>query len=328
MNLTIVPPPAPETPDERPGLRLGPGLHLDVSHEDYLADPAVRPSLSSTIAKILVTRAPLHAQHAHPRLTPPDAEEDDEDDSTPAKDGGSILHQLLLGRGQEFVEIEFDNYRKKAAQEARDAARAAGRIPVLSRLLDGHRQAVEKLRPRLAARGVTLRGAAAGAKNAATELTAIWERDGILCRCRFDHWDGDELIIDDLKSCGDASPDELGRKFIEYGYDVSHSTYVEGAETLVEGAAGRVRMRFCFIESKAPYDVVIVEPDGTMRELGAKKWKRAKELWLRCTTDNKWPGYAEGVVRIGAPEWAVARYTESQMRRMENPSNDKSSIPF
>ena len=45
-------------------------IHTDISAEAYHADPAPEPSLSSSVAKILVNLSPAHARIAHPRLNP------------------------------------------------------------------------------------------------------------------------------------------------------------------------------------------------------------------------------------------------------------------
>jgi hypothetical protein len=50
-----------------------------------------------------------------------------------AWDLGSGAHQLVLGTGPELVEVKADDWRTNAAKAERDAARAAGKIPLLSR---------------------------------------------------------------------------------------------------------------------------------------------------------------------------------------------------
>ena len=94
------------------------GLHENISHDVYHADPSERPSLSSHLAGILLARSPAHAKLSHPRFGGafPDKPSDE-------MNVGSIIHGLLLGGGADIVEIDADNYRTKAAQEARDLVR-------------------------------------------------------------------------------------------------------------------------------------------------------------------------------------------------------------
>ncbi|CAH2603817.1 conserved protein of unknown function [Rhodovastum atsumiense] len=107
---------------------------------DYHSDPAPEPSLSHSIAKMLIpgrrpTRSPRHAWHAHPRLNP----KWEPSKPTQAKDEGAIVHSLILGTGVPVMEVAADNWNKKQDQVRRAQARAAGQIPILSwRLAELH----------------------------------------------------------------------------------------------------------------------------------------------------------------------------------------------
>ncbi len=48
---------------------MTPGLHR-LEAEACHRDPAPAPSLSSTLARLLLRRSPAHAWHASPRLNP------------------------------------------------------------------------------------------------------------------------------------------------------------------------------------------------------------------------------------------------------------------
>jgi hypothetical protein len=97
----------------------------DAYHDDTLTD---RPSLSASIAHVLVSRSPKHAWTAHPKLNP-EFERTDE-----AKfDVGTLVHSLLLDQSREVAVIPADDWRTKAAKEARDEARAAGLVTLLER---------------------------------------------------------------------------------------------------------------------------------------------------------------------------------------------------
>jgi hypothetical protein len=311
LAAAIAPEPVPAPPPREP-LRLPVGMHLDVAHEDYIADPGERPSLNASIAKVIIERSLLHAQYAHPRLGGGSL-----DDGSPAKAGGSVLHALILGIGQEIVTIEADSFRTKKAKEERDAAIAAGKLPMLADQYGELMDLAVVLRKRLADKGVSLRGE--------KEVTAIWERDGVLARCRFDHLDASAFEIDDLKFCASASPEEITRKMIAFGYDVQHASNVEGLETLIPEAAGRSRMRFVFVEVEPPHEITVAEPTGALRELGAKKWKRAKALWRPALEANVWPGYVAGIFRVDAPAWAVTKDSETQSNRLEI---NNANVPF
>lgn len=315
LQALLAPAPAPAlklVPPPRPELRLPIGLHLDVDHDDYIRDPGERPSLSSSIAGILAEKTAYRAWHAHPRLGAPENRR-----GTGAADKGTVLHKLLLGRGQNIAVVDADDFKTKIAKQERDQAIADGKIPIVTHRYEGLVELADHLRKRLALRGISLAGGE-------SEVTALWERDGVLCRARFDHWAPDELVIDDIKTTTDASPEAVSKKIYEFGYDIQATAYVEAMETLYPELAGRVRMRFLFLEANdddPANDACVFEPDGTMRELGRKRWKRAREIWKSCLAagveETHWPSYPMSLVRIGPPAWAVTKDSEIAFNRLE-----------
>ena len=103
---------------ERVEQRLPPTI-VAMPLADYVRDPAPAPSLSASIAHLLLTRSPRHAWLAHPRLNPQWAPEEDE-----RFDFGTIAHELLLeGHTNSAVVVDAPNWRKRAASEAKRAAR-------------------------------------------------------------------------------------------------------------------------------------------------------------------------------------------------------------
>src|SRR6185503_15222345 len=103
---------------------------LNCSIDEYHNDPCETPSLSASIAKLLIDKSPMHAHAAHPRFG------GEKYESSAAQDAGTLIHRLLLGAGKDIETIDADDYRTNAAKAARDAAKAAGRIPVLTRVLE------------------------------------------------------------------------------------------------------------------------------------------------------------------------------------------------
>ena len=97
-----------------------------MSAAEYHADPCPEPSLSSSIARLILSHSPLHAWTEHPRLNPNYKPEE-----STKFDRGSAAHALLLEGEDRMAVIPFKDYRKDAAQEARDNARLAGKFPVL-----------------------------------------------------------------------------------------------------------------------------------------------------------------------------------------------------
>ena len=289
-------------PAKRPAGRrrpLGAGFH-HITKERYLADPCRQPSLSSSIADVMVSESPLHAWACHPRglgiQTDPTAE----------MLVGSALESLLAMGDSALVVVDADDYRTAAARQVRDQALAAGKVPVKRCEVEGLQAAAWAIGKKLAARGLRFEGK--------HQVTAIWQEGDVWCRSRMDHWVEDQALIYDLKICDSANPDKIARKVNGFGYDVQWAAYVRGVEVLRPELAGRVRMKWIFAEPNPPYDVVVCRPDGELRALGQAKWKRAVERFGACLQSGKWPGHAETEIEIRALPWAMNHLLEEEAR--------------
>lgn len=134
----------------QPGLTLQPltstpalttGWH-DLTDEVYHADPCPAPSLSSSLANQVINKSLMHAWRACPGSPVFEAAT-----LGSAVDRGSAAHSILFG-GKAIEAIEADDWRTAAAREARESARAHGRIPMLSRDVTGLSGMVEPARQR------------------------------------------------------------------------------------------------------------------------------------------------------------------------------------
>ncbi len=180
-----------------------PGIYPGVSAADYFSDPAPTPSLTQSLVKILIERSPQHAWVAHPRLNP----QFEYDDDTKF-DLGNIAHRLILGRGKEVEVVQFADWRKKEAQEARETAADQGKIAVLQHQFE---QASDMA---TAARRQLDRHEDKDAfTNGQAEVMIAWEENGIWFRSLID-WLHDGLhTVDDYKSSGmSMAPHLLGMR--------------------------------------------------------------------------------------------------------------------
>jgi hypothetical protein len=272
---------------------------LNVTEAEYFADTAgAVPSLSQSIARTLVTKSPAHAWVEHPRLGGQPSE------PTKATDQGEIIHRLLLGRGAEVEVLPFDNYRKKAAQEARDAAREAGRTPMLEREYEGILAASTAIVRSLAALGVVLEGE--------SEVAIEWEEAGqhgpVLCRGKLDHLKiGAKATIYDVKKIESADPRSCSNNAYSYGMDIQGAAYTSGVEKLYPEFAGRVEYIPIFVEIAQPYAVVPGPLDAVLQESGRRRWARAINLWESCLRADRWPSYVDAMTVIEAPGWLIAQ---------------------
>jgi len=273
-----------------------PGFYDNMPEPVYHADPCPEPSLSSSIAKLLINRTPLHAWCAHPQLNP-----DHEAEQKSEFDLGRAAHALLLGTPSDFVVIDADSYRSKAAQQQRDDAYAAGKTPLLA---DKH----ERVMNMVAAAKQQLAHHDDGRYmldgDGASEVTAIWREGEAWCRARADRIaGGDEIIFDYKTTGGSAHPDQWGAVTAwQAGYDVQAAFYRRGWHALI----GR-KPAFVLVvqETEPPYALSVQQFSGDALAVGEAKVEHAIQLWTLCMESNHWPAYPNKTCVI-SPPWRHA----------------------
>lgn len=281
---------------------LAPGLHPDVPEAVYHADPCDEPSLSSSIAKVLLDQSPQHARWHHPRLN---AAAYQPSEPTKAMDRGSAIHAMLLGKGQAVEVLPFDDFRKKDAQIAREGARLAGRIPLLAADAAEVRLVVDAARVQIEARP-DLAGFFAPGRS---EVTGVWRDHGATCRMRIDRLPDNALVtpfptIFDLKTTGmSAKPEDFSRQVFSLGYDISAAFYTRGL-TALRPHIRRARMVFIVLEQEPPYALSAIEVAGEAIAHAEEAVDLAIRTWARCIKANDWPGYDRETFRLGdVPAW-------------------------
>ena len=273
-----------------------PGIYDTLDEQTYHADPTGEGSLSYSGAKTLLDCPERYAWQLENRVEKPEY------------DFGHVAHTLVLGSGVTPFVVDAPDWRTKAAQEARRAARAEGLAPILR---SDFRKAVA-MRKKIREHPVASRLFAAG--RAEVSLFARDPETRIMLRARAD-WlttlpSGRPLIVD-YKTLGQtAAPEKFGRDAWAYGYDVQDAFYRHVAEQ-----AGLDDPAFVFViqEKAAPYLVSVVELDDTARQIGAERARYARHLYLECRTRNEWPGYAPQIHRVSLPGHATAPIVESEI---------------
>lgn len=271
----------------------------------YYADPCDSPSLTQSTAHTLLTKSPLHAWMAHPKLGGKSRK------ATAAMSEGALLHALLLGEEGSIVCIDADNFRTKEAQKERDAALAAGMTPILIREYEEALSVAQQIRDELEARDLALDGL--------SEQTVLWTEhadDGtpVQCRGRIDHLRPQRGQIIDLKKSRSAHPKACSRHVEDYGYAIQCAAYRRALVAAFPELAGREDFVFVFIEPDDPLQVVPARLSGEFLELGVAQWRRAVNLWAKCLRENHWPGYVgrDEIVRLEPSPWAMARELENE----------------
>jgi len=279
---------------------IEPGIHT-MSAERYHADPCEQPSLSASIAHLLVNQTPLHAWANHPRLNPGMEREE-----KGHYDLGTVAHSLILEGNDERVKVlDFDSWRKKEAQEERDAARRKGLVPLLEKDWERVRVMVEAVRLQLEARDDEIPLFTGGK----AEQTLIWEEGGIWCRARLDWLRDDYAAIDDLKTTGrSANPLTWSRRTLyDIGADIQVAFYLRGVKRLTGKTP---EWRYVLLENQAPYALAVVSLAASALELGQAKVDRAIERWRDCLKTDFWPGYPSSVYYAETPAYEELRWLE------------------
>jgi hypothetical protein len=237
------------------------------------------------------------------------------DESSSDQDAGSIAHSIFLEGRADIVQIvEADDWRTKAAKEAREAARLEGKIPVLAARM-----------PKIIAMVAAVHEFIASLEHSEpaiwhafqpdggdSELTMLWdEADALHCRARPDRLARDRRVIIDYKTAtSSAEPDGWGRRqLVGCGYYIAAAFYRRGIAKLFN-----VDPEYVYVvqQQEAPYLCSLVGIDPAGRELGDRKIRRALATWSSCVATGKWPAYPSRAVYPEFPQWEFAREEEHE----------------
>ncbi|PTR42058.1 PDDEXK-like uncharacterized protein DUF3799 [Rhodococcus sp. OK611] len=262
------------------------GVYADIPDHVYHSDKA---SLSSSGARTLLNKTPAHFRH----------DQDNPRESTDYFDLGHAAHTLVLGYGAEIAEIEADSWRTKAAQQARDEARADGKTPLLTADVKRVHAMAEALREHQLAGTLFGEGEPERSMYWRDPATGVWLRsrpDWLPTR-------PGRLIVADYKTTAtSASPEGFTKSALKFGYHQQHAWYVDGITEL--GVDDDPAFLFIVQEKDAPYLVSVCQLDEDAVELGRRRNREAIDLYAKCVADDHWPGIGHEVHQITLPAWA------------------------
>lgn len=275
------------------------GFHLNVPADRYHADPCVVPSLSSSLVKVLLRESPRKAFFSHPRLNKDYREEHDG-----KFDIGTAAHSLLLEGDDCMHVVDANDWKTKAAQEARKDARAMGKLPLLAYQATKVRWMVMAAQEYLASSKINTYWV-----DADSEVTGVWREQDIWLRCRFDRITKNHRFIMDYKSTEDVSPDGFSRQIIRMGYHIQEAFYRRCARAL--GATGP---RFVFIAQSVepPHECTLHGCDPALQEIADYEIEVAVRTWRECITKKSWPSYG-GDIHMALPATYMIRNHEQRL---------------
>lgn len=282
-----------------------PGLYLEFPEKEYHADPCPEPSASRSVLKTIHERTPRHAWTVHPRLNP-----DYEEKADSKFDLGAAVHSTILKRGRNIVEVCAPDWRTDKAKLQRDAARAAGKIPLLTEQLekvDAMNTAILAQLPDFGLERLF------DPEHGQAEVMVAWiDELGGWTRILID-WLEKDLTIWDLKTTDvPVSVENLGRHMSGMGYEWQDALYKRGIERLYPELSGRVKFNFLFAETKPPYAILPVRLPNDAAAKGKSNVESALKKWAACKASGKWPAFSGDIQTVDYPPWAIAEYADYQ----------------
>ena len=278
-----------------------PGVY-DLPAAVYHSDPVQGGSLSSTGArKLLPPSCPALFKHWQDNPQPHRNE----------FDLGHATHSDVLGVGEPVTVIHAANYNTKAAREARDAAYAAGHVPLLITEAEQVKAMGDAVRQHPVA------GPLFG-REGPVEQTLVW-RDpttGVWCRAMLDKQitAGQRLIVADLKTCQKADPEAIAKSVASYGYHQQGAFYLTGIKALGLHRGVEPAFVLAFVEKAPPHLVTVVQLDPNALMWGERLNRKAIATYAHCTATDTWPGYVDGVVSVDLPYWATRQLEDAEAR--------------
>ncbi len=268
------------------------GIIHDMTNADYHATSAVSNSVLSSIA-----RSPAHCYALHI------AEDRKPMPTTPAFFAGTLAHCAILEPAalldRYMLKPEGLDMRTKEGK-AWKAALPAG---VLTIDADEYATALAQ---RDAVHGVPELAELLGAGVA--EVSAFWRDDetGLQCKCRPD-WvhtlsDG-RVILVDVKTTTDASPQQFSRTVWRYGYHRQAAWYSAGyARAAGVEVAGFV---FAAVTNARPFIAAAHTLDDDYLRIGQDECRSLLDEYADCKLTGRWPAFP-GMNLLSPPAWAVA----------------------
>lgn len=299
-----------------------PGIYTDMSAADYFADPTPTPSLTQSVAKILIGQSPLHAWHAHPRLNP-----DYRHDDATKYDIGNIAHKLMLGRGKQVVVLDgIDDWRTKAAKDQREAAAAEGKLAVLGKHFAKADAMVRAAREQLDLRGLAhLFDPVLGN----SECVLAWTEGGLWFRQMIDWLCLTRPIFCDYKTTAmSAAPHGLDRMMASAGWPVQAAMAERGLDVLDPATAGRRKYLFVVQEDERPYAISVVEITEGPMTMGRKMIDHGVNLWRACVQADRWPGYPCEIVKPQYPGYAETQWLDREVAHAERQDHERGREPM
>lgn len=279
---------------------MKPGTYPGLPMAEYLAVKA----FSSGLGQRILAQSPLHAWTESPWN--PARKRDDSNTA----DIGTYAHACLLEGGHDALcVVEADDWRTKAAKDARDSARTAGLLPILTHKVAEVDSMVTAAKDYIASSelaGIFAEGQA--------ETTLVWEHAGLLCKARPDWLNADRSICLSYKTtAGSAQPDAWIRTQLP-GYDIGIVFYEQGVRSAFK--VERTRVVTLVQEQKPPFSCSLIGLAPAWQALAESKMVQAMMAWSRCLADGKFPAYTSKICWAEPRDWMLSEMEDRELQEV------------
>ena len=262
-------------------MTIKPGLHLDITNEDYHAAEGI----SSSFVKKWATTTPAHAT----------AEKEWPD--SPTLQIGTALHAMVLEPEKDLVMEGPETRRGKAWSEFKEQAAFLGKTPLTSGDF---------------ARCKAMADALMSNHECASLLTdkdriceaSVFSKDKKtkqIIKARPDLYIQKKKIVVDVKTCQDASPNGFAKQLYNLAYFVQAAHY---KKTMEIQKLPVEKFVFLCVEKEPPYACLPHILDKKYMEMGMNKVEHALEEIMHCNGTGVYPTGWPKVNIISPPEWA------------------------
>lgn len=298
-----------------------PGIFTDVPESDYYLDPCPLPSLTQSIAKVLIDHSALHARAEHPRFAEPDEPEDEPEKYDKAKAIGTAAHKALIGRGKELAIEDFSSWQTKEAKAFKAAALESGKTPILTKHMNVAHKMVLAARLQIAEAANLLDEPALhqAFKEGSGEVVVAAQVDGIWMRSLID-WMVNPRLLFDFKTTGlSVAPHAIDNLMSNAGWPIQGATQERILDVIDPEGAGRRRHFFVAQENYKPFALTIHElPEATLT-MGRKMLACAENIWRDAMKHDRWTGYPIGINRPQYPSYVETKWLAREIEWSEHP---------
>ncbi|MHB1207896.1 MAG: PD-(D/E)XK nuclease-like domain-containing protein [Rhodospirillaceae bacterium] len=290
-----------------------PGIYKNFDEAAYFADPCPGPSLTQSVAKVLIEQSLLHAREEHPRLASPDDDDDEAEKYVKAQAIGNAAHAILIGRGKTLAIGQFDSWRGKDAQAFKDAALEDSQTPILEKHFNAAHRMALATRLQLTAAAAEDRVLDDAFVNGNGEVVIAAEIDGIWLRSLVDWMVNPRLLFDYKSTAASVAPHVIPNKMADDGWPIQAAMQERILDVLDPDGAGRRRFFFVAQENYKPFAITVHElPEGTMA-MGRKMVAKAEAMWREAITMGRWPGYEPRIHQPEYPGWKESAWLNREI---------------